>query len=171
MKSDIDNALETNHQRFDKFDPAANEAEEQETFPMMPINNPIAMVENVDDPEVDQNAKDDYNHARKISLNLLEQQQAMIQSMANFLNACPSVGAYDVMNRMMKTTMDMSRDLMGLTGKLREAQGIAKPGSGAPQAPQKGGDTFVFAGGPSEIMEKLKVAAEAERKILDVIPE
>lgn len=176
MKSIIDEALETGHNRFDRKAAGGRDKEHEDAqeenrnlrnLPIMRVTDPVEREEGVEELEVAQDLKDDYTHARKISLGLLEQQQELIKSMANFLNAAPSPRAYEVMNQMMKTAMEMSKDLLGLQSQLNEAKGEKASGGEG-----KGGDTFIFnANGPSEILKKLEEAAEAEKKVIDITPD
>lgn len=172
MKSDIEKALETNYQRFDnpsmEFEP---DGDDKPTFPLIPTVDHVPAVKNSEEPNVKQNSQDDYEYARNLAMTMLEQQQHLVKAMVNLCNAVPSARAFEVVNQMMKTTMDMSKDLMDLPKSLREAQGIKSS-----DKPEKtGGDTYVFAGGPTEILEKLAKAAKAEKnareRIIDITPE
>lgn len=165
MKSVIDEALETNHNRFDT-DYEKPETEDDETFPLMAIAKKAVAVKDVEELNVEQDIKDDYTNARNYTQQLLEQQQELIKSMANFINTVPSPRAYEVMNNMMKTASEMSERLLGIQKQLKEIQ-EEEAGSGN----RKDGDTFIFTGGPTNILAAIKKAAEAEKKVIDITPE
>lgn len=174
MKSVIDEALETGHDRFKRGEPRDNRGEEGEeenrnirSLPVVQSKPPVEYEEKVDELDTKQDIKDDYTNARNIGMQLLEQQQILIQGMTDYLNACPSPRAYEVINNMMKTASEMTERLLGVQTQLKEAQAEARKSGGTGE----GGDTFIFAGGPSEILKQVKKAAEAEEKIIDITPD
>lgn len=170
-RSAIDEALETGHDRFKHGDPNPSEDEREESrnvrnLPPMKVPDVVMPAKIEGNIDTEQDTKDDYTHARKIGITLLDQQQELIASMANFLNASPSARAYEVMNNIIKNAMEMSKDLIGLQVTLREAQG--KPAGS--ENPSKG-DTYNFIGGPTQIVKELKKAMEAEKRVIDITPE
>jgi len=176
MKSIIDEALETGHNRFDRGGPDRRRKDEHDedgdnknvrNLPLVPSKAPVEKQEGVSEIDTKQDIKDDYTNARAISYSLIEQQQQLIKGMIEFLNACPSPRAYEVVNQMMKTATDMTERLLGVQNQLKEAQEESRRASGE----GKGGDTFIFQGGPTAILKQLKKAEEAEKRIIDVTPE
>ncbi len=160
MKSAIDEALETNHNKFDGKD--MKEDDDMPNLPMIPAAKFQVVIKDVDAIDVEQDTKDDYTNARNVAASLLEQQQELIKSMTLFLNTCPSPRAFEVMNNMMKTADELGKRLLGVQIQLKEAQEEAQSHSGG-----KGGDTFVFTGGPSNILKALEKAAVVENDFLD----
>jgi hypothetical protein len=88
----------------------------------------------------------------------------MIKSMGNFLNSAPSPRAYEVLNNMMKTAMEMNRDLMGLQQDLKKLQDTQEPESSSSKQGQS--NTFIFTGGPAEILDQLD-----KNEVIDITPE
>jgi hypothetical protein len=160
MTSAIDKALETNHDKFDSENPAPEE--DQTVFPIIVMAETPIAVKNIEAIDVDQDIKDDYTHSRNVAASLLEQQQELIKSMVSFLNTCPSPRAFEVMNNMMKTADELGQRLLGVQVQLKEAQAEEQAAGG-----KKEGDTFIFTGGPSNILKALEKAAKVEKEVIE----
>jgi hypothetical protein len=163
MPNKIDKALDDMLQM--DYDPIPEEDMINSDFhPMAKVLEPVERQENKEIIDTTQDVKDDYTTSREVAHNLLLQQQEMIKSMGNFLNTAPSPRAYEVLNQMMKTAMEMNRDLMGLQKDLQNLQKEEKKEeTGAGTNIEK---AYVFTGGPSEILAQLD-----KNEVIDVTPE
>lgn len=168
MKSNnaIDSALEKMSD-VDKFPNAPAESiSEDDLFPLVSIVEPKALVSGTEEINTDQDIRDDYINSRNVLLGLIEQQQELIKKYANFLNTCPSPRAYEVMDKMMKTASELSKELLAVQLQLKEVQDTSDGGSS-----KNTGDMFFFSGGPSHILDQIKKAAKAEKKVIDITPD
>ena len=172
MKRDIIEALEGNILRPPKHD--TESYDEQPSFPLIVAKDPIESInkkDKIEDIDNKQDVKDDYTYARKISLNLLDQQQELIKSMVHFLNVCPSARGYEVINRMISDAQSMCGNMLTMQKQLQELQAnekleeLIKKNAEEPKTlPQSTSQVFIFSG-PTEALDAL------DQKIIDIKPE
>jgi len=162
-------ALEGNILRPPKHD--TESYDEQPSFPMIAVKEPVIQKEKIEDIDSKQDVKDDYTHARKISLNLLDQQQELIKSMVHFLNACPSTRGYEVINRMISDAQSMCGNMLTMQKQLQELQAderleeLLKKNAEEPKTlPQPTAQVFIFSG-PTEALDAL------DQKTIDITQE
>ena len=167
MKSNIDEALETNHNRFDDDgdQPRPEDNKNVRNLPVIKELPEVVAVDNVEEPETEQHVKDDYTLARDMQRKLLLQQQELITTMQSFVNAAPSPRAFEVMNNMMKTAAELAERLLEVHKQLKDINDESPKGGGSGQS-----DTYMFVGGPTEILKQMADAVQKETKIIDVTP-
>ena len=131
---------------------------------MLDVEEKVLVKTDVEEINSEQDLKDDYTLAREMARKLLLQQETLIEMMANFVNAAPSARGFEVFNNMMKTAAELTERLLAVHKQIKDIE--AEDRGVGPQSKQ--GDTYMFMGGPTEILDKMAKAVHAETKVIEM---
>jgi len=122
-------------------------------------------VENI---ELTADASEDYDTSRKLLYRLMQRAEEALDNLLNLTRESEHPRAYEVLSGLLKTTGDLSDQLMNLQKKRHQLDELNNPIKNSPQTPAASGTTNttnnVFIGSTAELQRMLKME---EKRVID----
>lgn len=104
--------------------------------------------------QVDKNKTDDYDFARKNIIKVIEEGMFLVKSAAAVAVGSESARSYEVVANLIKTIVDVNKDLVDLNNKAVKQKEVSKQEK-SQQVINQNNQTAVFCGATEDLFEKL----------------